>query len=269
MKNSHLYDYFITTAWFLDLSVYNRLYDILTHHLMGTKDAERLIGAYNDNYDENPKTEESVDSIINDIAIINIRGVLAPHSDQVNAQSQPQGRSYDNIQRQLVQADANPQVNHIVLKIESPGGSASGAQETFDFIRGINKPVHAFVNNYAYSAAYYLASAADDITLSSTSAGVGSIGAIMSIPTKNAGERIIVRSAPLKALPSDGEVITDLAISELQRVVNAYGDEFKNAVSSTRDVSDEVYSGQVFLGRQAIDLGLADNIMSWSKILQP
>src|SRR5690606_36828756 len=74
---------------------------------------------------------------------------------------------------------ADPSVEHIVMDVDSPGGSATGCMELAEEIfnaRSI-KPITAISNFGAYSAAYALASSASELIVAPSS-GVGSIGVI-------------------------------------------------------------------------------------------
>lgn len=77
-------------------------------------------------------------------------------------------------------ADRDPAVDAIVLRIDSPGGTVSGTEDLANIIRETTKPVIAFVEDMACSAAYWLASACDEIIANNSTAQVGSIGVLMS-----------------------------------------------------------------------------------------
>jgi ClpP class serine protease len=88
--------------------------------------------------------------------------------------------SYEGIAAQLREAGQDPEVRSVLLDISSPGGEAAGMAGLADLIRSVRqtRPVMAFVNDMAASAAYGIASAANEIVISPTSI-VGSIGVVM------------------------------------------------------------------------------------------
>ena len=88
--------------------------------------------------------------------------------------------SYEGIAAQLRAAGSDPEVRSVLLDISSPGGEAAGMAGLADLIRSVRqtKPVTAFVNDMAASAAYGIASAANEIVISPTSI-LGSIGVVM------------------------------------------------------------------------------------------
>ena len=70
-------------------------------------------------------------------------------------------------------------VTSIILRLDTPGGMASGCFDLVDHIFGARgrKPVYALVDDHAYSAGFALASACDEIWISRTG-GVGSVGVV-------------------------------------------------------------------------------------------
>ncbi len=287
MIRSHLLDAFLAQAWYLHGTVYDRLADLLEAHVLGHKAELRartlvpldfLGDGSNDAPDNPPPDECSNDTITPEgIAVINVRGVLAMHADQVNGDCQPQGRSYDQIRAQITDACADPNVRAIALRLETPGGSAAGCQEVYDAILASGKPVGAYCDAYCFSAGYYLASACQHIAASSIGASIGSIGTVMSLwdtskVAEKAGYRkVVIRSGPYKALAQDGEPLTDAVQAELQRECNAYAAQFYDAVRLGRGLTtaqaEQVLNGRCFLAVEAQSCGLIDAVQSWADFL--
>src|SRR5215467_9938743 len=103
---------------------------------------------------------------------------------------------YADVRANVRRALQDPSVRTIDLVIDSPGGAVLGLPETADAIHVANrvKPVRAFVTGIAASAAYWLASQAGSITLTS-SGEVGSVGVLdlhadISKALENAGVKI-------------------------------------------------------------------------------
>lgn len=112
----------------------------------------------------------------NGILQIPIQGVL------LNRFSYQFGRwatGYQYVERALARGLADPQVSGIALLVHSPGGEVAGCFELGDklFDARSEKPIRAFAADHAYSAAYALASAASEISVT-RSGGVGSIGVV-------------------------------------------------------------------------------------------
>lgn len=284
MIRSHLLEAFLTSAWYLHTDVYQRLSDLLEAHVTGRKADLRgrdvvPLAFLDDGAEDEPIDENTADYIDAGVAIIQVRGVLAMHADQVNGDCQPQGRSYERITEQVQLAAADPAVRSIVLRLETPGGSASGCQECYDAIVAADaiKPVHAFVAPYGFSAGYYLASACRSITASSVGAHTGSIGTVMATWDESAAfekegfKRVVIRSGAYKALAQRGEAITDTVRAELQRECDAYAAAFYDAVRAGRGLTDEqaaqVLNGRTFLAPEAMRLGLIDAIQPFTQFI--
>jgi capsid assembly protease len=285
MIRSHLLDAFLASAWHLHGQVYDRLSDLLEAHVLGRKTELRgrdlvPLDFLDDGADDaEPVDERRGDYIADGVAVIDIRGVLAMHADQVNGDCQPQGRSYESIIDQLAVAIADSAVHAIVLRAETPGGSACGCQELHDAIvaSDLIKPVHGYIAGYCFSAGFYAMSACRSVTASSTSAHTGSIGTVMALwdtsaaAEKEGVKRVVIRSGAYKAVYQPGEAITDAARAELQRECDAYAAAFYDAVRAGRGLTDEqaaqVLNGRTFLAAEAQRLGLIDAIQPFTAYL--
>ena len=175
---------------------------------------------------------------------------------------------------------ANPEVRAILLDIDSPGGTISGVPELWSEIysaRG-KKPIIAIANSLASSAAYWIASAADEIVVT-PSGDVGSIGVFgihidesklledrgIKITAKFAG-KYKVEGAPWAPLTEEaGEYMQ-------KRVDEAYGwfvrDVAKGRGVSVKDVRGEEFGqGRLISAKQAVDAGLADRMATFDETL--
>jgi protease IV len=164
-------------------------------------------------------------------------------------------------------------VSGVVISINSPGGTTSGAEELYRNIRLLaeKKPVVAFVEGTAASGGYITALAADRIVARETSL-VGSIGVIMQYPqvsellAKIGVQVEEVKSAPLKAEPSGFRPTPPEAREALQRIVNDTHEWFKGLVARRRNFDpaavEAVADGRIYNGRQALGLKLVDELGS-------
>ncbi|MBB3330053.1 protease-4 [Halomonas campaniensis] len=163
----------------------------------------------------------------------------------------------------------------VVLQIDSPGGSPVQSQRIFDEIMRLraegDKPIIAVIEDVGASGAYYIAAAADEIVAAPASL-VGSIGVISaSFGFEEAIERLGVERRVFAA--GDNKAFLD-PFSELapeqrefwQSVLETTHDQFIAAVREGRGdrlVDDErLFSGLVWSGEQAVELGLIDAIGS-------
>ncbi|MEG1855360.1 MAG: S49 family peptidase [Acinetobacter sp.] len=208
--------------------------------------------------------------IVGGIAIIQIEGTLVQKLGSLRPYSGMTG--YDGIRQNLYAAINDPDVKAIMLDICSPGGEVAGCFDLVDAIYQIRgkKPIWAILNEYAYSAGYAIASAADYITVPRTG-GVGSIGVItmhidmskaidaagLKVTFINFGERKTDGASELELAPE--------ALARFQSDINQMGELFVNTVARNRNLDAEKVKkteAATFLGQNGVDLGLADAVMS-------
>jgi capsid assembly protease len=164
-------------------------------------------------------------------------------------------------------------VKAILFVVDSPGGEVSGVSEFANMVfaaRG-QKPLTAYVEGLGCSAAYWIASACDEIVLDDT-AMVGSIGVVTAVPdpSKQTARSIeIVSSQSPNKRP---DVSTERGRQQIQDRVDALADVFVATVARNRGVSvetvlDDFGQGGVFVGQHAVAAGLADRIGSFEGTL--
>jgi signal peptide peptidase SppA len=182
------------------------------------------------------------------------------------------GSSYEKISSDFKMAIEDEEVRGIVLDIDSPGGTVSGAEGLADLVfnsRG-EKPIIAFANGLMASAAYWIGSAADAIIAENTSVA-GSIGVLMihtdySELEKKMGVKTTYLSAgSYKAMGNSSQPLSDQAKDYFQSQLNYVYSIFVETVARNRDVEvDRVLikmaDGKTFIGQQAKDAGLVDEI---------
>src|SRR5690606_28588838 len=108
------------------------------------------------------------------VAVLPIVGTIVQRADYFTEISG--GVSTERVSRQLRELVANDGIKAIILEIDSPGGSVFGVEELAReiFEAKSKKPIVAVANSMAASAAYWLASQADEVVVTST-VQVGSI----------------------------------------------------------------------------------------------
>lgn len=214
------------------------------------------------------------------VAVINIAGVIAQHARQVDNISGPGGTSTERVTQSLRAALADPSVKSIVLNFDSPGGNVFGVEALSDEIfraRG-QKPIAAQVNSQAASAAYWLATQADEVVV--TPGGqVGSIGAYsihedLSQKAENEGVKItFVSAGKYKVEGNSFEPLSNDARGRIQAMVDMYYGTFVNAVARGRDVKAEDVrngfgQGGMEHAKNALKLGMADRIATLDETLR-
>ncbi|RJX20813.1 MAG: S49 family peptidase [Ammonifex sp.] len=166
----------------------------------------------------------------------------------------------------------NPDVSAIVIDVDSPGGAVGGIEELSAQIyaaRG-KKPITAVANHLAASAAYWIATAADELVVS-PSGEVGSIG-VLAVHEEHSAE--LERLGVKMTLISEGkyktggnpyEPLTEAARAAIEERVREVYSLFTRAVARNRGVSvaevrDGFGEGRVVGARQAVQLGMADRV---------
>jgi signal peptide peptidase SppA len=181
------------------------------------------------------------------------------------------GTSVDAIRAAFRAALADPMVGSIAFVVDSPGGETSGLADLAAEIRAARgkKPMVSIADDAMYSAAYWIASAADRVVLTS-SAGVGSIGVLsvhadLSGMYEQMGAKItVVRSGAKKAQFNSMEPLTAGARADLEAEVQRLAGLFFSDVAAARaDLSAadiRAMEGGTFSGKAAVTAGLADAI---------
>jgi signal peptide peptidase SppA len=172
----------------------------------------------------------------------------------------------------LSMALADDSVRGIVFDIESPGGEVAGCFDLADEIyraRG-EKPMRAILTESAYSAAYAIASACDDITVPRTG-GTGSVGVIcmhadLSKALDKAGVSVtIIQYGARKADGNEAIPLSKEALSRFQSDVDEMGDLFVETVARNRGLSVKTVrntQATTFLGAKGVEIGFADAVMA-------
>jgi signal peptide peptidase SppA len=198
-----------------------------------------------------------------------IYGVISKRMDLMSAMSG--GTSVDQLTSQFRDALADPEVGAIVFDVDSPGGSVDGITELANEIRAARgqKPMAAVANPTMASAAYWLASQADEV-IASPSAIVGSIGVIgmhVDVSAQDAmlGEKVtLITAGDGKANGNEHEPLTDEARGELQAMADDYYGLFVNDVAAARGVKatqvTSSWKAQAFTAKKAQAAGLVDRV---------
>lgn len=202
------------------------------------------------------------------VEVVPVHGVLVSRGSHINACETM--TSYEGLRQQLRAAVADPMVEHIVLDIDSPGGSAVGAFELAADIRALSqqKPITGLVNFMAYSGGYLLGAACSELVVSQTS-GVGSIGVIASHMDRskmeeNMGVKVTtVFAGAHKNDLTPHEPLSEQSLRVLQGIVQESYQHFVGAVSEYRGLTVEqvmATEAGLYRGQSAITAGLADRL---------
>ena len=182
------------------------------------------------------------------------------------------GTSVQGVMDDLRKAMADPNVAAVVLDVDSPGGNTYGIDEASSqmFAMRGSKPMIAVANSVMASAAYWLASAADEIVVT-PGGDIGSIG-VYAVHTDQSGANArqgviptIVSAGKYKAEHSPFGPLTEESKGSLQKMVDEKYAMFVNAVARNRRTSSDAVAGGYGEGRmvgakEAVAAGLADRV---------
>lgn len=179
---------------------------------------------------------------------------------------------YEYIQKALERGMADPEVQGIALIINSPGGAVSGNFDLVDSIYAMRgqKPIKAVANEHAYSAAYSIASAADEISVPRTG-GLGSIGVVtmhvdMSGLIEDMGYKItFIHAGKHKVDGNPYEPLPDAVKARIQERIDASYNVFVSTVARNRGIDEKAVrdtEAQTFSAAESLSNKLADAIAS-------
>ncbi len=167
----------------------------------------------------------------------------------------------------------NPDVDSILLDVDSPGGTVTGINEASNFIKEASKEktITAYVGGTGTSAAYWLASAADEIVLDAT-ARVGSIGVVVAYPNPqedNDGYIEIVNTASPNKRPN---ISTEQGKKVVTSELDDLADVFISTIANNREVSESTVrndfgKGGILVGQKAIAVGMANRLGSFEELM--
>jgi ClpP class serine protease len=182
--------------------------------------------------------------------------------------------SYEGITRASMEA-INNGISKIGYYIDSPGGEANGAFALTAFLKSIPEKygveTFSFSDGYMTSGAYAIASATQRI-YATDSTTIGSIAAINALVDLTEADKqdgykyTIIRSLSEKAIYNPHEAISQEVIDKATAKLTAISDIFIQSVSDYRPnltiESIIALAGDTFLGKQSLELGLIDELVS-------
>lgn len=185
----------------------------------------------------------------------------------------------DKMIRELRELQEDKDVKAVVLRVNSPGGSAYGSEQIWYAVSQLKKekPVIVSMGDYAASGGYYISCNADTIVAEPTTL-TGSIGIFGMFPNaKGLADKIGISVDVVKTNPyADFGMLTrpmnDGEKGLMQMYVNNGYDLFLTRCSDGRGISkkelDKIAQGRVWTGSTAKDLGLVDELGGIDKALE-
>ena len=175
--------------------------------------------------------------------------------------------------KHIQKAIDDKKVKAIVLRVNSPGGSAQASENILNHIKLAKekgKPVVVSMGDYAASGGYYISAEADRIFAQDNTI-TGSIGVFLMFPSAKElmEEKIGITFDTIKTARFSTGLNPQMGISaqegaELQMLADHVYDQFLTVVSEGRGMDkeavNEIAQGRVWTGKKALDIGLVDEI---------
>lgn len=213
------------------------------------------------------------------IGILSIRGTLVNDHSWIHDLFPGEVTSYQAIGAALDLLAEDEDIERVVLDISSGGGMVTGLAEMAKKITRLDRStmrVDAHTSTHAFSAAYWIAASARNITATEM-AEVGSIGtlrihqSVVRAYEQMGVDTTIFRAGEYKALGHSLEELSDKAKEYFQADVETANAFFLNHVSSQRNLMvsnrKEWAEGKTFFAMAAKDVGLIDQISSMEEII--
>ena len=220
---------------------------------------------YVDYYEYQTTMKPKFDLSQDDIAIVVASGAIMDGS-------QPRGATGgDTVAALLRQALNDDKIKAVVLRVDSPGGSAFASEvirNEIEALKEAGKPVVASMSSLAASGGYWISMGADRIVAQPTTL-TGSIGIFSVITTFEKGlNKLGVYTDGVGTSPFSGVGITtglsDGAADAFQMGIEHGYHRFIGLVSESREIPlkdmDSIAQGRVWTGQDAAKLGLVDKM---------
>ena len=198
------------------------------------------------------------------LVIVNAEGSIIDMPSESDISGFQYGKIFDDILK-------DESVKAMVIRINSPGGSAKASEELWRKIKLIQEkvPVIISMGNVAASGGYYMANAGDKIFAENNTitGSIGVFGLMFNVSelTENIGVNVEkVKTHKMSDFPSFDRSLTSKEKTRVQLGINKVYDVFLDRVAKGRGLSIEkvegLASGRVWTGRQAKENGLVDSI---------
>ncbi|WKE67188.1 signal peptide peptidase SppA [Gallaecimonas kandeliae] len=198
-------------------------------------------------------------------------GIVVAQGEIVDGEAPENMSGGDSIVALLRQARLDKDIKAVVLRVDSPGGSAFASEiirKELLALKKSGKPVVASMGTYAASGGYWISASADEIVAHPTTL-TGSIGIFGMLATfENSLDAIGVHTDGVGTSEYAGTTLTRPLSDNLKRIIQANVekgyDRFLTLVANSRHMTkenvDKIAQGHIWIGAQAKELGLVDKL---------
>ncbi len=198
------------------------------------------------------------------IAVIEIRGTITSSPSLLTETTSP-----ENLYSMIQKVEESPYYRAALFRINSPGGSVVSSREMAGYVRDMEKPTVCWLSDVAASGAYWVASSCDVIMADPLSM-TGSIGATASylefsgLFDKYGVTYENITSGENKDMGSPFRNMTQEEREKMEYIVDETFRYFLEEVAENRNLTEtqieQVSSGEIFLGKDAVGPGLVDRL---------
>ena len=202
------------------------------------------------------------------IAVIRLEGSIVGGSDPLSLFAES-SISSDKIVPLIHKLSKDDNVKAIVLRVDSPGGSALASDLIWRALEASGKPVVASMGDTAASGGYYISMGADWIfaepgTLTGSIGVVGGKIALDGLMKKAGVTTSVIRRGRNSTVMSMTQSFSDTERESMQRMLNSIYEQFTQKAAAGRkmdvDKLEPLARGRVYTGRRAKELGLIDEL---------
>lgn len=207
------------------------------------------------------------------VAVVNLKGTIGAADDI----------SIDKVRKHLHDAFDDPTAKAVVMRINSPGGAPVQASLIHDEVLALKKrhpgrKVIAVAEDYVASGGYFIAMAADELVVNKSTMA-GSIGVISSgfgftgLMEKLGIERRALTAGTAKNGMDPFSPLKEQDLAKSNELLQEIFGHFTDAVLAARKdrlkaPPDQLFTGAIWTGAKAVELGLADELGSMSTVME-
>ncbi|CAM3186980.1 signal peptide peptidase SppA [Streptobacillus ratti] len=207
----------------------------------------------------------------------NVIGVICAEGEIMPDSNSESIITYNNMLEKIETLQEIKNLKGVILRINSPGGSALESEKIYKELKNLDVPIFISMSSVAASGGYYISTVAKKVFLNPSTI-TGSIGVVSMYPTfdevsNKLGLNIeTVNSGVATELFDLKQPLTDELREKLIQSMKDIYIEFKKHVMTARIMTGErlekIAQGKIWLGNEAVEIGLADKIGGFDDCLE-
>ena len=204
-------------------------------------------------------------TVAGDNAEISVKGVITKSPSFMAMIFGGGNTTYPEIISAIAAAEQDDSVSNITFTVDSPGGHFDGLFDTLAAIQSAKKPTKAIISNVGASAAFAIASQADEVVASNIAARIGSVGVVATFSLNENEISITSTDAPKKR----PDITTDEGVAMVREELDAMHEIFVDAIAegrgtTTSKVNADFGQGSTVLANEALKRGMIDTVATSS-----